>query len=114
MKIVGLKLPENCTLTFHANGIDVRVSLNVEKDLLPWLPAERIHKGTMFVYWIRDTIPLEYCSPKNICSMYNILLKRAMIRVREAKERRLRTEIRYFEELHNQLKLEFDESIDQR
>ena len=29
MKTSGLDIPDNCTLIFHANGIKVRVSLNI-------------------------------------------------------------------------------------
>lgn len=94
MKTSGLDIPDNCTLIFHANGIKVRVSLNIPKELRKFIPKERLHKADeFFIYWIQKDIPLEFCSAKNIKDTYEYLLNVAMQNVRMRKQEFLQSQI---------------------
>lgn len=94
MKTSGLDIPDNCTLIFHANGIKVRVSLNIPKELRKFIPKERLYKADeFFIYWIQKDIPLEFCSAKNIKDTYEYLLNVAMQNVRMRKQEYLQSQI---------------------
>lgn len=106
MKIYGLSLPDNCSLHFHANGIKVRVSLNIEPELLKFVPKGKSAKGDkFFVYWCSINLPLEKCSAKNIEDTFSHLLNVAMQNIRKMKKLMLDDQIRRLEE--KQTKLEF-------
>lgn len=104
MKTSGLDIPDNCTLIFHANGIKVRVSLNIPKELRKLIPKERLHKADeFFVYWIQKDIPLEFCSAKNIKEVYEHLLNIAMQNVRMRKQEFLQYQINKLQQKQTQL-----------
>ena len=104
MKTSGLDIPDNCTLIFHANGIKVRVSLNIPKELRKFIPKERLHKADeFFVYWIQKDIPLEFCSAKNIKEVYEHLLNTAMQNVRMRKQEFLQHQINKLQQMQTQL-----------
>jgi len=106
MKISGINFPDNCSLHFHANGIKMRVSINIEKDLIPFVPNGKLQKGDkFFVYWCATEVPLKYCTPKNLSETYNYLLNRVMINVRRMKQEKLHAEINKLENI--QTKLDF-------
>ena len=106
MKISGLSLPDNCSLNFHANGIKVRVSLNIEPELLKYVPKGKSAKGDKhLVYWCAKDIPLKYCSAKNIEDTYHNLLNRAMQNVREMKREMLKDQIQKLQ--NSQTKISF-------
>jgi len=107
MKISGLpELPDNCSLKFHANGVRVRVSLNIEKELIPLVPKGKLQRGSkFFVYWCAEEIPLIYSTPKNINMVYENLLNRAMRNVRQMKKEMLDSQIRVLKA--KQIKIKF-------
>lgn len=107
MKTSGLILPENCNLHFHANGIIVRVSLNIPRNLVSKFDKQRIFKGNdMFVYSIEKELEWEYCSPKNITQVYNLLVTRAMKNIRGKKIQKIKEEVTNLKKVEKQLKLE--------
>lgn len=95
MKINGiLPLPDNCSLEWTANFIKVRVSLNIEKELIKFIPKNKLCKGKKFwVYWVAKEIPLVHCTPKNIEETYFNLQRKAMINLRNYKKRMLDNQI---------------------
>lgn len=98
MKISGINLPDNCTLTFTANSIKVRVSLNISKSLLKFVPKGKYSKGaTHYVYWVSQDVELKYCSPKNLRGVYSDLLYKAMANVRRMKIELLNSQINSLE-----------------
>jgi hypothetical protein len=102
MKITGLSLPDNCSLNFHANGIKVRVSLNIEKGLLKYITRDKVSKGDKhYVYWCAKDIPLKHCSAKNIENTYMYLLNNAMINVRKYKQYMLEEQINNIRMIQN-------------
>lgn len=104
MKTSGLDLPDNCTLIFHANGIKVRVSLNIPRELRKFIPKERLHKADeFFVYWIQKDIPLEFCSVKNIKDTYEHLLNITMQNIRMRKQEFLQHQINKLQQIQPQL-----------
>lgn len=106
MKISGLNLPDNCSLHFHANGIKVRVSLNIEPELLKFVPKGKSSKGKNFlVYWCAQDIPLKQCSVKNIEETYKWLLNKCMQNVRRMKQEMLEKQISQLQS--KQIKLNF-------
>jgi len=45
--------PKNFSMTFEKNFVRFRYSLNVPVELVPYLPAQRVTRGTKFwVYWV--------------------------------------------------------------
>lgn len=105
MKISGLdQLPDNCSLHFHANGIKVRVSLNIERELLPYIPKGKVDRGDKFyVYWCSKEIPLAFCTPKNIRETYEYLLNNTMRNVREFKKQHLDSQIKKLESAQKEI-----------
>lgn len=93
MKVIGLDLPENCTITFGVNSIKVGVTLNIPRELLPFMPREKVWKKKQLIYWVSQEIPLEHCSAKNISDLYYHLLNKAMRNVREKKQLMLSSQI---------------------
>lgn len=96
MKINGIAdLPDNCSLNWNANNIKVRVSLNVERDLVRFIPKNKLHKGKKFwVYWVAKDIPLIKCTPKNIEETYYHLQRVVMINLRNFKKAKLNSQIK--------------------
>lgn len=104
MKTLGLDIPDNCTLIFHANGIKVRISLNIPKELRNFIPIDKTHKATEFyIYWVQFDLESKYCNDKNIRSIYNKLLNAAMRDVRVAKQKFLQHQINKLQQTQTQL-----------
>jgi hypothetical protein len=82
----NLDLPDNVTLKFDANGVFVRVVLNVPKELVPYISPNNRSQGTTFnTYQIHQHIPSIHISYKTIMEVYQVLLTRAMSNVRAYK-----------------------------
>jgi len=106
MKTLGLDLPDNCTLKFNANGIEVRASLNVPKDLFRFLFKGNVHKAPSYlVYSLKYQVNSENVSAKNIRKIYDYLLNNAMRNVREAKRKSLKSQIKNLKA--TQIKIDF-------
>jgi len=104
MKIHGISLPDNCTLSFHANGVKVGVSLNISKKLLGLMPRNNVWKGNkMFVYVLSKEIPLKYSTPKNMKAAYEHLLNKAMQNIRLKKLELIDDEITQLEQCQQKL-----------
>lgn len=49
----------NCAITFKKTVVELKVSLNVKEDMLPYLPTTKVHKAkVMYVY--SETITIRY------------------------------------------------------
>ena len=91
----NLELPDNVTLNFDANGVSVVVSLNIPKELVPFMPKENMHKGKEFnVYSLKMYIPSANISKKNILEVHSILLLKLMSNIRKYKIEWLKHQVR--------------------
>lgn len=95
IKIKGQnKLYENTSIQFTPIGMYVRVSLNIAPELIKFLPKENIEKGDkIWTYSLRKHIDSKYVNDANFNIIQEMLLKRCMIRIREAKQKLLQSEI---------------------
>lgn len=90
-KFENKSLP-NLHLEFTDEGLKVTVTLNVPKDLRPYLSKHKVQKcKKLYVYWCSHTIT---CKPTKtvIVSIYNQLMSNAMTNVRNAKIQKLEVE----------------------
>lgn len=83
---------------FHINikgdRLEVIVTLNIKTDMIPFLPTTNICKMKKhWVYWLKSHAPLVQMNEAHILSMANVLINRAMIDCREAKQHTLRSQI---------------------
>lgn len=86
---------KNLHVNFVKNGVEVVVTLNVTKEMIPYLPFsdKRVFlKDKFYVYVLRSL--LEEVNLRTIEGCYNNLLKLSMIHCREAKKRVLDKQIR--------------------
>ena len=110
MKVTGLDLPDNCSLKFHANGIEVRVSINISRELAKFCPPEKVTRGDKYlVYWVKQDISLPFCSAKNLEMTYNKLLNTAMQNVRMRKREMLESQIVNLQDRYRQINIDFNE-----
>jgi len=87
-----IKLTNQDYPNFHVNIIDERlevvVSLNVTQDMVPYLSPNNVWKTTKYtVYVLKTDGPILCMNEAKIMTLANILINRAMIHCREAKER---------------------------
>lgn len=82
----------NLHLEFTEDGLKVTVTLNIPKDLRPYLAKNKVQKcKKLYVYWCSYTIT---CKPTKqvIIDIYNQLMSNAMINVRNAKIQKIEVE----------------------
>ncbi len=94
MKANFKNIPDNCTLDFSPENITLRVSLNIENELRPFIAACNTYKGEqMYVYSLYTIINYRELTHKRIQFEYDRLLNKCMTNVREAKVRQLEDQI---------------------
>lgn len=77
---------ENTTLEFTKAGLWVSVSLNIQKEMIPYLNKHLIWKADKyFVYFNRYFIPNGEISQRSIFESQQLLLDRMMIKCRSVK-----------------------------
>jgi hypothetical protein len=107
MKVYGFDIPDNCSVSFHDQGIRVRVSLNVPEELQPFIPKESLAKGKEFcVFWVSQDIRWKECSKSLIEKSYHLLLNRVMQNVRVKKQELLERQIVKLKEVQKTLEFE--------
>lgn len=83
----------NSHIIFDSEGIILRVSLNIEKKMIPYLSINNVFKGKNYlVYSLSKRI--ENVSYLGLKHVYDLLMSRAMINCREAKCEILKKEIK--------------------
>ena len=91
MNFVSEQFP-NASLMFKEGYLYMRVSLNIKPELRKFLRGN-VEKGEkMYVYALKKKII--DTSEAHIKGIYNILLQRCMVNIREAKKKQLDVEIR--------------------
>lgn len=84
----NLELPDNVSLNFDANGVFVRVVLNIPKELVKYVSPNNLSKGGTFnTYQIQQHILSSNISKNVIMEVYRVLLARAMANVRGYKSK---------------------------
>lgn len=86
-----IKLTNRDYPNFHINingdQLEVIITLNVKPDMLPFLCPQHICKPKKhWVYVLRSHAPLIQMNEARVLSIANILINRAMIHCREAKQ----------------------------
>jgi len=95
IKIKGQnKLFENTSIQFTPIGMYIRVSVNISSNLIPFIASNNVEKGeTHWVYGLKIHIESKHINDINFQNVQKELLRRCMIRVREAKQRQLENQI---------------------
>ena len=90
---IDINLPDNCTLIFSEKGIAMRVTLNIPRDLVEYIPKFYLDRGKKFnTFILRSNIT--DCTYEGIHSMYNSMVGRAMLLIRYYKLSKLLREIK--------------------
>jgi hypothetical protein len=106
MKVYGLDIPNNCSVSFCDEGIKIRVSLNVPEELKPFIPKESLAKGQEYcVFWVSQELKWRECSKARIVQSYYLLLNRVMQNVRVKKQELLQHQIDQLKETQKTLEL---------
>lgn len=83
---------KNCHLELTPNGCIVWVSLNVSKEVGKHLSSNNVYNGNkMLVYALK--LEVTEVNTRNISDTYDLLLKRCMISIREAKKKAIDKQI---------------------
>lgn len=83
---------KNCHLEFTPNGCVVWVSLNVSKEVSEYLSPNNLYNGNkMLIYALK--LEVTDVNTRNISDTYDLLLKRCMVSIREAKVKVLNKQI---------------------
>ena len=85
MKIVGLNLPDSATITFHANGIKVKVALNIPKEIVPFVSKNNLQTGKVNTYFLEKNVPLNVCTARVLKETFYLLLERAKRNINDYK-----------------------------
>lgn len=84
---------KNCHINFTKTGVEMVITLNIEKDMVPYLNPNRVFfKNKFNVYVLKSLI--EEVNIRSIEGCYNWLMRRAMIDCREAKKKVIDEQIR--------------------
>lgn len=84
----NLDLPDNVDLDFDANGVTISVSLNVPLYLKTYLCNNNLKRGKKFnVYILKFHLESKHINKKNIFNVYNTLLNKLMVNIRNAKSK---------------------------
>lgn len=82
----GISFHENTMINFNGSGLVLGVSLNIEKHIADYLPANNVKKGNhMFVYHLETQIQSENVNVFNVQSIHDKLLNRCKSHIRMAK-----------------------------
>lgn len=80
----------NTSLEFNANGMWIRVSLNIEPGLAKYLSPNNVQRGAKrTVYCLKSFIESDMICKQNLEVLQSMLLNNCMKNVRKAKEKRL-------------------------
>lgn len=92
MKSFTNDLFPNCHINFNNKGLEMVISLNIEKEMIPYLPEIRVFRSKKFyTYVVRSLI--EEINITSVKGCYEFLLKKAMVDCREAKMKVLEKQI---------------------
>lgn len=89
----NLNIPDNCTLIFNKEGLEMRVTLNIPKDLVEYVPKFYLDKGEKFNTFVLRSKVIN-CTYEGIHSKYNSMVERAMLLIRYYKLSKLLREIK--------------------
>lgn len=89
----NIDLPDNCTLIFSEKEIAMRVTLNIPRDLVEYIPKFYLSRGKKFNTFVLRSKITEV-SYEAIHSMYNSMVGRAMLLIRYYKLSKLLREIK--------------------
>lgn len=89
----NINLPDNCTLIFSEKRIAMRVTLNIPKELVEYIPKFYLGRGKKFNTFVLHSEVTD-CTYKAIHSTYNSMVGRAMLLVRYYKLSKLLREIK--------------------
>lgn len=79
----------NTSISFNANGMWIRVSLNIEPSLAKFLSPNNVVKGKLrTVYAIRSFVESDMICKQNLEQIHKMLLDNCMKNIRNAKEKR--------------------------
>jgi hypothetical protein len=83
---LNLDLPDNVTLDFNANGVEVFVSLNIPTYLKVYISPNNLYKAKQFyIYKLGFQLESKYITKKNILEVHQMLLVRLMTHIRDYK-----------------------------
>jgi len=78
----------NTSISFNANGVFLRVSLNIPPDLAKFLSPNNVTKGKhRHVYALKMHIESDMVCKNNLESVHNMLLNNCMKNIRKAKSK---------------------------
>lgn len=102
-------LPDNVSLNLENSGLTVRVSLNIPKDLVPYMHQNNIKysKKGIYVYALKQEIPTNFITLGNIELIHKKLLTQAMANIRAAKSIQYDHQAKLLYMKNYQIKLEF-------
>lgn len=89
----NLAIPDNCILIFTEEGLKMRVTLNIPKDLVEYIPKFYLDKGKKFNTFVLISEVTD-CTRGGIHSKYNSMVRKAMRMVRYYKIVKLSREIK--------------------
>ena len=89
----NLAIPDNCILIFSKEGLEMRVTLNIPKDLVGYVPKFYLDRGKKFNTFVLRSKVTD-CTHGGIHSKYNSMVRTAMRMVRYYKIGKLLKEIK--------------------
>lgn len=79
----------NTSIEFNANGVWLRVSLNIEPGLAQYLSSNNVFKGRYrTVYSLRSFLESAYICKDSMKNIHNMLLSNCMKHIRIAKQKK--------------------------
>jgi len=79
----------NTSIEFTANGMWLRVSLNIEPNLAKYLSPNNVSRGKLrTVYALRNFIETDMICKNNLEQIHNMLLTNCMKNIRNAKAKK--------------------------
>lgn len=86
---------KNFHVNIHNDTVTVVISLNVTEAMRPHLSPNLVHKSKkMLTYVLSSSTPISCVNEQKILSMANTLINKAMITLREAKQKVLEDQIK--------------------
>ena len=78
----------NTSIEFTANGVWMRLSLNIPPDLGRYLSQNNVVKGKHhWVYGLKCFVESDMVNKKNLEQVHQMLLENCMVNIRRAKEK---------------------------
>lgn len=85
------ELPDNCRINIITpREIEMSVSININRELVKFLPKQRVGRGKKYCVYFENT---KLSRDEELYSSYRILLNKAMLEVRKAKIKLLKSEV---------------------